>query len=326
MPDVKRLPLWLVSLFALAVAVPTLRAQDDEAAVDEEETPVKKDVPYVPTPQEVVDKMLELADPKEGEVMYDLGCGDGRIVVTAAKKYKAKGTGVDIDPQRIKESKANAKKAGLKEDQAKFLIKDLFEMDFKDADFLTLYLLPAVNERLRPQILEMRPGSRIVSHAFSMGDWEADEEVTMDPGGQTIYFWVVPAKVEGSHTVKLQGAGGKAQDAKLDLKQKYQMVTGTATIGGKKVEIADGRLRGNKLSFTAGGQKYTATIGGDAAASVAGSKEAGGDDEAARPAGERAKGKAGKSAKPQPKDEEADGDAAAGDTATEEPGAAEPKE
>lgn len=300
-PDVKRpwLLVVVVPLLALALAAPTLRAQDDEEAV--EETPVKKDVPYVPTPQEVVDKMLELADPKEGEIMYDLGCGDGRIVVTAVKKYGVKGTGVDIDPQRIKESKANAKEAGVA-DKATFMIKDLFEMDFRNADFLTLYLLPAVNEKLRPQILEMKPGSRIVSHAFSMGDWEADEEVTMDPGGQTIYFWVVPAKVEGSHSVKVQGKGGKAQEAKLDLKQKYQKVTGTAAIGGKKVEIADGRLRGRALSFTADGHKYTATIGGEEGDAVAGSK----DDAAtgsARPAGEKEKGKNGTSKQAEPKDD-----------------------
>ena len=300
-PDVKR-P-WLLAAFVpllvLALAAPALRAQD-EAEEEAPETPVKKDVPYVPTPQEVVDKMLELVDPKEGEVMYDLGCGDGRIVVTAVSKYKVKGTGIDIDPQRIKESKANAKEAGLTEDQAKFIIKDLFEMDFKDADFLTLYLLPAVNERLRPQILEMRPGSRIVSHAFSMGDWEADEEVTMDPGGQNIYFWIVPAKVEGSQTVMLQGKDGKAQEAKLDLKQEYQKVTGTATIGGKQAKITDGRLRGRALTFTANGQKYTAQIGGsDDDAAVAGSKEEAGGDAAAsdEPAGKGGKGNAGKSGK-----------------------------
>lgn len=276
------------------------------AAVNLQE-PIKKalapklDVPYVPMPEPIVAKMMEMAAVKPGDVVYDLGCGDGRIVITAASKFGARGVGVDIDPQRIKESKANAKEAGVA-DKATFMIKDLFEMDFRNADFLTLYLLPAVNEKLRPQILEMKPGSRIVSHAFSMGDWEADEEVTMDPGGQTIYFWVVPAKVEGSHSVKVQGKGGKAQEARLDLKQKYQKVTGTAAIGGKKVEIADGRLRGRALSFTADGHKYTATIGGEEGDAVAGSK----DDAAtgsARPAGEKEKGKNGTSKQAEPKDD-----------------------
>lgn len=265
----------VLPLLVLALMAPTLRAQDEAP-----QAPVKKDVPYVPTPQDVVDKMLELADPREGEVLYDLGCGDGRIVVTAAKKYGVKGTGVDIDPERIKESNENAEKEGVT-DKVEFVIKDLFKMDFKDADIVTLYLLPAINERLRPQLLALKPGTRIVSHAFSMGDWEPEEEVTMDPGGQTVYFWIIPAKAEGSHTVKIQGKDGKAQQAKLDLKQKYQKVTGTATIGGKQVKITDGRLRGRKLTFTADGQKYTATIGGN--------------EEAARTAGERQKGGNGKS-------------------------------
>lgn len=280
----------LVPLLALAIAAPALRAQEAE---------VKKDVPYVSTPNEVVDKMLELVKPKKGEVMYDLGCGDGRIVVTAAKKYGVKGTGVDIDPERIKESNENAEKAGVT-DQVKFVVKDLFKMDFKDADFITLYLLPTVNERLRPQLLALRPGTRIVSHAFEMGDWEPDQEATVEPDQQNVYFWVIPAKAEGSHTVALQGKEGKSQEAQLKLKQKYQMVTGTAMIDGKEVEISDGRLNGRKLSFTADGQEYTATIGGEkdeaagadakAEEPAAGAKPEGSEkSDAAPPAGEEPK-------------------------------------
>lgn len=150
------------------------------------------DVPYVPTPQKVVDGMLELADVKSGDVVYDLGCGDGRIVITAAKEYGATGIGVDLNPERIKEANANAVEAKVK-DKVKFFEGDLFDFDFSKADVLTLYLLPDVNLKLKPKILsEMRPGSRVVSHAFTMGDWEPDEKITVD--GRSVYLWTIPEK------------------------------------------------------------------------------------------------------------------------------------
>jgi trans-aconitate methyltransferase len=142
---------------------------------------VKKspDVPYVPTRQKVVDEMLKLAKVSKSDVVYDLGCGDGRIVITAAKDYGATGVGVDIDPERIKE--------------AKFIEGDLFEQDFSKATVVTLYLLPAINLKLRPQLLEqLKPGTRIVSHAFDMGDWKPEKTITVE--GSTIYFWTVPEK------------------------------------------------------------------------------------------------------------------------------------
>lgn len=150
------------------------------------------DVPYVPTPQKVVDGMLELADVKKGEVVYDLGCGDGRIVITAAKKYGATGIGVDLNPERIKEANTNAEVAKV-EEKVTFHEGDLFKFDFSKADVLTLYLLPDVNLELRPKIQsEMKPGSRIVSHAFDMGDWEPDKKITVE--GKTIYLWIIPEK------------------------------------------------------------------------------------------------------------------------------------
>ncbi len=158
----------------------------------------KPDVHYVPTPEEVVEEMLRLANVSKDDVVYDLGCGDGRIVITAAKKYGARGVGVDIDPQRIKESNENAQKAGVT-DRVKFLQQDLFEIDFSEATVVTLYLLPALNLKLRPKLLrDLKPGSRIVSHAFDMGDWKPDQVVNV-PGDidgdleRTVYFWVVPA-------------------------------------------------------------------------------------------------------------------------------------
>lgn len=149
------------------------------------------DVPYVPTKQTVVNAMLELANVSPGDIHYDLGCGDGRIVISAAQKG-ALATGVDIDPQRIKEANENAKIAGVS-DQVTFIEGNLFDLDFSEATVLTLYLLPSVNLKLRPKILsELKPGTRIVSHAFDMGDWEPEKKIVVD--GSTIYFWTVPGK------------------------------------------------------------------------------------------------------------------------------------
>ena len=157
--------------------------------------PVKKDVPYVPTPQNVVDEMLTLANVTTNDVVYDLGCGDGRLVITAVKKFGAKrGFGVDIDPQRIAESNENAKTAGVT-DRVSFAVQDLFQTDLKDATVVTLYLLPAVNLKLRPKLLsDLKPGTRVVSHSFDMGDWKPDKTITVQPGGQTLHLWTIPAK------------------------------------------------------------------------------------------------------------------------------------
>ncbi|WP_224998692.1 cyclopropane-fatty-acyl-phospholipid synthase family protein [Cesiribacter sp. SM1] len=154
--------------------------------------PVQKDVPYVPTSQKVVEAMLDLANVQGNDVVYDLGCGDGRIVITAAKKHGATGTGVDIDPVRIEEANENARKANVT-DKVKFVEGNLFEMDLSDATVVTLYLLPSVNMKLRPQLLEqLKPGTRIVSHAFDMGDWEPEKTIKVD--NSTIYYWTVPQK------------------------------------------------------------------------------------------------------------------------------------
>jgi len=151
----------------------------------------KKIVPFVPTPQEVVDKMVELAGVKKGDVVYDLGSGDGRIVITAAKKG-AKATGFDVDGDLVKESRANIKKAGL-QDLAEIKQQDILTVDLSPASVVTMYLLPDVNLKLKPHILsQMKPGSRIVSHAFDMGDWKPDK--TERVNGRTVYLWIVPAK------------------------------------------------------------------------------------------------------------------------------------
>jgi len=154
--------------------------------------PRMPDVIFVPTPQEVVEDMLRLADVKKGDVLYDLGSGDGRIPITAARKYGVRGVGIDIDPDRITEAQDNARKAGV-ERQVEFRLGDIFAMDFRDATVVTLYLLPELNVKLRPRLLaELRPGTRIVSHQFDMGDWRPDKK--LESNGRTVYFWTIPER------------------------------------------------------------------------------------------------------------------------------------
>jgi SAM-dependent methyltransferase len=155
------------------------------------------DVPYVPTPTEVVEAMLKLGGVKKGDVLYDLGCGDGRIVVMAAQKFGARGTGIDINPERIKEAEDNAKRAGVT-DRVKFIEKNLFEADVHDATVVTLYLLPDVNLKLRPTLLkQLRPGARVVSHSFDMGDWKPDKKIELN--GRAIYLWTITEKAKSAY-------------------------------------------------------------------------------------------------------------------------------
>ena len=167
------------------LAAPVLEAQAQAPA----RTP---DVIYVPTPPEVVEAMLKVANVKAGDVVYDLGCGDGRIVVTAAQKYGARGIGIDIDPQRIKEANENVKKAGVG-DRVKIMQADLFETPISEATVVTLYLLPSLNVKLMPKLMkELKPGTRIVSHAFDMGDWKPEQTLNVD--GRTVYYWTIPKR------------------------------------------------------------------------------------------------------------------------------------
>ena len=153
------------------------------------------DVPYVPTPEPVVAQMLKMAQIRPGDVVYDLGSGDGRIVITAARQYGTRGVGFDIDPARIREAKANAEKAGVS-DKVRFVQEDIFKADIRSATVVTLYLLPDINLRLRPKLLQdLRPGTRVVSHNYDMGDWTPLETARLTVSGSehTVYFWVVPA-------------------------------------------------------------------------------------------------------------------------------------
>jgi SAM-dependent methyltransferase len=151
----------------------------------------RPDVIFVPTPETVVEEMMTLADVKPGDVVYDLGCGDGRIAIAAAKRGAAKSVCVDIDPERIKEARAAVKEEGVA-DKVTIVQGDLFQIDFSDASVVTLYLLPDLNLKLRPKLLALRPGTRIVSHAFDMGDWKPEVERVVD--GKAVYAWTVPDK------------------------------------------------------------------------------------------------------------------------------------
>ncbi len=247
----------------------TARGTSDSApAAQSEATPAKLDVPYVPTPEEVVDTMLDVAQVGKDDVLYDLGCGDGRIVITAAKERGARGVGIDLNPERIRESKVNAKQQNVT-NRVGFLQQDLFSTDISEATVLTLYLLPSVNLKLRPKIFaELKPGTRVVSHDFDMGEWKPDRTIDLAP--HVVYFWVVPANVSGTWKATIQTDDGPEQCV-LQLNQTYQEVEGTLTSDGTSMHIRDAKLVGDKLRFTvidnAGGKvtpiRFEGSISGD---------------------------------------------------------------
>jgi SAM-dependent methyltransferase len=223
--------------------------------------PLSLDVPFVPTPPDVVDKMLRMADVRSSDFLIDLGAGDGRIAVAAVRDYGAKGAfGVDLNPERVKEARANAQQAGV-DDRVHFEVQDLFETDFSKATVVSMYLLPSVNMKLRPKVLDLMPGTRVVSHAFTMQDWEPDAQDSV--GGRDVYFWVVPAKVGGEWA--LSGPDG---DLALKLDQSFQRVSGTATDAtGKKLRLS-GMLRGEFINLNiedggAGSRQYVGRVRGD---------------------------------------------------------------
>jgi SAM-dependent methyltransferase len=200
-----------------------------------------KDVIWVPTPEEVVDRMLTMAQVGPNDFVVDLGSGDGRTVIAAAKRG-AKALGIEYNPDMVKLSEENARKAGVTE-RASFRRADIFQTDFSQATVVTLYLLPALNMKLRPQILQMKPGTRVVSHSFTMEDWEPDEVSTMD--GRRAYFWVVPATVMGSWTLETGG-----QKSELTLEQTFQKIDGWVALGAVHGGLRDARLRGADIAFS----------------------------------------------------------------------------
>jgi hypothetical protein len=224
---------------ALAVAAP-LQAQtkkDFEPQVGQ----AGKDVIWVPTPDDVVDRMLRMAQVTPNDYVVDLGAGDGKIAIAAAKKFGARALGIEYNPDMVKHAMRNVEAAGVA-GKAKVVRGDIFASDFSDATVVTMYLLPALNLKLRPQILAMRPGTRVVSHSFTMEDWEPDEVSSSD--GRRAYFWVVPANVIGGWTLE---AGGERRE--MSLEQRYQKIEGTVTLGSVQAGLREARLRGFVISF-----------------------------------------------------------------------------
>jgi Methyltransferase domain len=227
---------------------PVTTAQDYTPSVGQE----GKDVIWVPTPQSLVDKMLDMAKLTSKDIHYDLDSGDGRTVIAAAKRGAAEAYGVEFNPDMVKLSERTAAKEGVA-GKAKFINGDIFETDFSRATVITLYLLPSLNVKLRPTILKMKPGTRVVSHAFSMDDWQADETATVE--GRTAYLWIVPAQVNG----RWQMPGG----GELTLKQSYQMISGVLKQGGKE-GIVKGQLSGERITFALDGREFSGQVSGNA--------------------------------------------------------------
>jgi len=244
---IHRLPRLAAALAVAALAAPLLAAEPT-APTEEFHPPadsrnwVKLDVPYVPTPYSVVSAMLEIAQVKPDDILYDLGSGDGRIVITAARDYGVKkAVGIDLNPVRVKEANANAEAATLT-DRVGFIEGDIFTENFAEASVVTMYLMPHVNLRLRPRLLdELKPGTRIVSHAFHMFDWNANAEAYIN--GAQVYLWIVPAKVAG----RWHWRSG-TDEYTLTLKQKFQVITGTLKGPAGEAPV-NGRLMGTALTF-----------------------------------------------------------------------------
>ena len=223
-----------------------------------------KDVVWVPTADALVDKMLDMAQVTSADYVIDLGSGDGRTVIAAAKRG-AKALGIEYDQAMVDLSIRNAAKEGVS-DRASFVKADLFETDFSQATVLTMFLLPDINIKLRPKILDMKPGTRVVSNSFTMGEWTADQTIQSPPDCKsfcTAYFWIVPAKVEGQW---------RLEDGELTLKQQFQMVSGTIRSGNVVAPMANGKLKGDEITFSAGRREFKGRVNGDV---IEGTSEAG---------------------------------------------------
>lgn len=214
-----------------------------------------KDVIWVPTPDDLVKKMLEVAEVTPKDFLIDLGSGDGRTVIAAAK-IGAKALGIEFNPDMVALSKKNAEEAGVK-DKATFLQTDLFEYDLSTATVITMFLLPDINLRLRPKLLDLKPGTRIVSNTFTMGEWEPDYEVTTNDESSswsTALMWIIPAKIEGTWELAAE---------QLDIRQEFQMFYGTLKNDNKTSNISEGRISGDTINFRINGDLYTGKVTGN---------------------------------------------------------------
>jgi len=239
--------------FLLALSTVALAQTATKPAFEPSVGQEGKDVVWVPTPQVLVDKMLDMARLTKDDIHYDLGSGDGRTVITAAKRG-ARAVGIEYNPDMVELSKANARAAGVTE-RAQFMKADLFETDFSKATVVTMFLLPDINLKLRPKLLTMKPGTRVVSNTFTMGDWEPDAKASVEPCESSwcnVLFWIVPARVAGQW---------KLPQGELTLKQHYQMLSGTFRAGGKSLAV-DGKVTGDAIAFKAGGKEYHGRMNG----------------------------------------------------------------
>jgi SAM-dependent methyltransferase len=219
-----------------------------------------KDVVWVPTPQELVDKMLDMAKVTPKDYVIDLGSGDGRTVITAAKRG-SKALGIEYNPEMVELSTRAAAKEGVS-DKANFMKADLFETDFSQAQVITMFLLPSINLKLRPKILDMKPGTRVVSNSFDMEDWKPDETANVEGCSNwcTAHLWIVPAKVGGTW---------KLPQGELTIKQTFQMISGTLKTGNAASQI-NGKLNGDQITFTAGNTQYSGRVNGNSMEGTAG--------------------------------------------------------
>ena len=240
------LSLWL----ALIAATVFAQAQPAQKPFEPQVGQEGKDVIWVPTPQALVEKMMDMAKVTANDTVIDLGSGDGRTVITAAKRG-ARALGIEYNPDMVELSRLNAAKEGVS-GKASFMKADIFESDFSQATVITMYLLPQLNVKLRPKILNLKPGTRIVSHAFTMEEWTADQTESFD--SRTAYLWIVPAKVAGRW---------RLPQGELTLKQNFQMIAGTLKTGGNTLTVANGRLNGDQISFSAGNSEYTGRVNGN---------------------------------------------------------------
>jgi len=225
------------------VSLPSQRAVSQVVSDGQEK--IKLDVPYEPSSEEVVRAMIEIAKVGKDDLVYDLGCGDGRIVIAAAEKTGARGVGVDLDPERIKESVENARKTNVT-DRVQFFQQDLFQTDIGKATVVMLYLWPEVNLKLRPKLLrELKPGTRVVSHSHNMGSWEPDQ-TARTPDGHRVYFWVIPANVTGIWEWDMPG---EKERYVMKLSQQFQLVSGTLQSGPDEIPVKNLELKGDRLQF-----------------------------------------------------------------------------
>jgi methyltransferase family protein len=229
-------PLALALIFALPAV-----AQQKDKEYEPQVGQAGKDVIWVPTPDEVVERMLRMAQVTPNDYVVDLGAGDGKIAIAAAKKMGARSLGIEYNPDMAKHAQRQVERAGVSA-KAKVVQGDIFASDFTTATVVTMYLLPALNMKLRPQILAMRPGTRVVSHSFNMEDWEPDETSSMD--GRRAYLWIVPANVMGNWSVDMGG-----ERTELSFEQKFQKLDGHVVLGPIHAGLRETRLRGFQISF-----------------------------------------------------------------------------